>query len=56
MFELGTEVTLLFSGEFGEVIGRAQYMHGEDNYLVRYMAGDGRQVETWWGASALNVR
>jgi hypothetical protein len=51
--ELGARVSLAKSGETGEVIARAEYQTTEDSYLVRYMAADGRQVEQWWGESAL---
>ena len=52
-FELGCAVVIVASGEKGEVIGRAEYLKGEDSYLVRYKAADGRAVEAWWGESAL---
>lgn len=41
------------SSEIGEVIGRSESHCGEDNYLIRYIAGDGRATEAWWGVSAL---
>lgn len=41
--------------ERGEVIARAEYQHTENNYLIRYRAGDGRQVESWWGESAIRA-
>lgn len=52
-FDLGGKVKLVESEETGTVVGRAEYMTGENGYLVRYCAGDGRQVEAWWGESAL---
>ena len=52
-FSLEQAVILKFSREVGVVIGRAEYMSMEDQYLLRYKAADGRQVEAWWGASAL---
>ena len=52
-FLLGERVRLAESGEAGTVIARAQYQTSEASYLVRYRAGDGRQVEAWWGESAL---
>ena len=52
-FSLEQAVILKFSREVGVVIGRAEYMAMEDQYLIRYKAADGRQVEAWWGASAL---
>lgn len=52
-FELGEEVEIECSGEVGHVIARAEYLADEDRYLVRYKAGDGRAVESWWAARAL---
>ena len=54
IFELGNEATLL-SGEKGDVIGRADYIDGEPSYRIRYVAGDGRLTESWWGESALKA-
>lgn len=51
--ELGDRVNLAESPEQGEVIGRCEFKAAENSYLVRYLAGDGRQVESWWGESAL---
>lgn len=51
--ELGRQVVIIVSGEQGEIIGRAQYLHDENRYFVRYMAGDGRATEVWWNESAL---
>lgn len=53
VFNLRDRVKLIESGEQGQVIGRAEYTTTEPHYLVRYRAGDGRQVETWWSESAL---
>ena len=39
--------------EFGTIIARAEYAHGENSYLVRYKNGQGAMVEQWWGESAL---
>ncbi len=33
--------------------GRAEFAQDEPSYKLRYKAGDGRQVEQWWGQSAL---
>lgn len=51
-FELGGRAMLKESGEQGDVTARAEYAHSEPQYLLRYCAGDGRQVEAWWGESA----
>lgn len=52
-FSLGNTVKLALSDEQGEVIGRAEYSGAEPSYLVRYRAGDGRQVEVWQSESAI---
>ncbi len=52
-FAMGDTVGLTTSKESGTVIGSAHYATMEDQYFVRYKAGDGRQVEAWWGESAL---
>lgn len=52
-FELGSTVKLTMTDENGTVIGRSQYLKGENVYSVRYKAADGRQVEQWWIESAL---
>lgn len=44
---------LVASDEFGKVIGRAEYKNDENSYLIRYKAGDGRQVQAWWNESAV---
>ncbi|MCH4539120.1 hypothetical protein [Ochrobactrum sp. A-1] len=55
VFNLRDRVKLAESGETGEIIGRSQYTTDEPRYLIRYKAGDGRQVESWWGESALRA-
>lgn len=53
-FNNGDQVAVFKSGETGDVIARAEYANGNENqYLVRYVAGDGRSVESWWAESAL---
>jgi len=52
-FEIGDRVCMVHSLECGVVIGRAEYDEDEPRYLVRYCAGDGRQVECWWQESAI---
>lgn len=54
-FDLDQIVKLAESDERGTVIGRALYRSNENNYLVRYKAGDLRQVEIWWAESALKA-
>lgn len=55
VFNLRDRVKLVESAETGEVIARAEYTYTEPHYLIRYKAGDGRQVESWWGESALRA-
>jgi len=52
-FQIGSYVELTVSGEFGEVIGRAQYQNAPNCYLVYYKAADGRAVEVWWNEDRL---
>lgn len=52
-FDITGDVIITASGEQGEVIGRAEYAHAEDAYLLRYKAANGRAVEAWWSESAL---
>lgn len=58
-FDLGAEVMLSTDGvsqdtsEGGLVIARAEYLHNENSYLVRYVAADGRLVQVWWAESAV---
>lgn len=53
-FELGQSVAITASGEAGSVVGRAEYNNADNCYLVRYKAGDGRAVESWWTELALS--
>lgn len=52
-FNLGETARITSSDEQGTVIGRAEYQHCDNSYLLRYRSGDGRAVETWWSESAL---
>lgn len=52
-FELGSKVKITASDEVGDVIGRAEYSAASNTYLIRYKAGDGRAVESWWNEDAL---
>lgn len=53
-FEIGSIVDFKESREFGEVRARAEFLDGENNYLIRYKNGQGCLVEAWWGESALH--
>ncbi|WP_313609855.1 hypothetical protein [Rhizobium sp.] len=39
--------------ETGVVIGRSQYTNCNPQYLVRYVAADGRQIEEWLAEDAI---
>lgn len=52
-FAINDPVVIIVSGEKGIVIGRAEYYVGENCYLLRYCANDGRAVEQWWSQSAI---
>ncbi|WP_176083147.1 hypothetical protein [Martelella sp. HB161492] len=52
-FAIGQRVMLSMSKEKGEVIGRAEYLERDPLYYVRYVAGDGRQVEEWISGNAI---
>lgn len=54
-FKLNCEVIIAASGERGVVVGRAEFTDGKPQYLIRYMAADGRAVEVWWNQSALTT-
>lgn len=54
-FSLKQVVKLVESGEVGTIIGRAEYATSEPSYYVRYKAADGRQVECWWGETAIEA-
>lgn len=53
--DLNDTVRLAISDEIGVVIGRAEYTDSLPQYLIRYRAADGRQVESWWNESALAI-
>lgn len=54
-FKLNDSVRIACSGETGTVIGRAHFVNSNDQFLVRYLSGDGRAVEAWWNADALEL-
>ncbi|MCZ4268991.1 hypothetical protein O4H48_13915 [Rhodobacteraceae bacterium G21628-S1] len=54
-YEFGDTVKLVESDETGTVIGRGEFQHSENTYLIRYRAGDGRQAEAWWGESSITA-
>jgi hypothetical protein len=54
-FSLAQCVTIDCSGESGVVIARAEYVHAEPSYLVRYLNGQGVAVEAWWMEQSLRA-
>ncbi len=54
-FDLNQNVKLKLSEERGVIIGRGEYTERPPCYMVRYVAADGRQVEDWWNADALEA-
>lgn len=55
-FTLGTNVSIAGGSEVGRIVARAEYENSENTYYLRYVAGDGRAVEEWWGESALELK
>ena len=55
IFSLRQTVTIIASGETGEVLARAEYATSENSYYLRYKAADGRATEAWWSESALSA-
>lgn len=53
-YTLYSRVKLKESSEQGEVTARAEYTYCDNQYLIRYMAGDGRMVESWWTETAIS--
>jgi hypothetical protein len=64
-FQLGDKVRITASAEPGEIIGRVgtsttwatvgaiEFTNAINSYHVRYLAGDGRAVESWWQEDAI---
>jgi hypothetical protein len=54
-FKLGQQARIIVSGEIGEVIAVAEYLHAENSYCLRYKSADGRANEAWWAESSLQA-
>lgn len=52
-FEIGEEVQIVISGETGRIIGRVEYEHGINEFLVFYKDGTRCAVTKWWSAEKL---
>lgn len=55
-YELGQTVQMKFSDEEGEVIGRAEYKNGLNQYSVVYRSGNGSQTTTWWDEDLITAK
>lgn len=55
LFDLKQVVKISESNESGTIIGRAEYVSSENQYLIRYKAADGRAVEVWWSENAISA-
>lgn len=51
--ELGQVVQVTISGEQGHVKARAEYTYSANQYLIHYLAADGRAVDVWFEESEL---
>ena len=54
-YENSDSVKITASEEAGIVIARADYEYCDNQYLIRYKAGDGRAVEQWWAETAIEA-
>lgn len=54
-YENSDSVKITASEEAGIVIARADYECCDNQYLIRYKAGDGRAVEQWWTETAIEA-
>ena len=46
-FKMGATIVLYLNSTKGEIIGRAQYESAQDDYLVKYLNGNGDFCKTW---------
>ncbi len=54
-FKLGDKVRLVLSDEVGTIEGRGEFTNSDNQYLVRYKAGDNRLTEAWWTETAITT-
>lgn len=47
-FNLDEQVRFRVSGEEGKIIGRAEYSHMSNSYMVEYKDASGRARVEWW--------
>jgi hypothetical protein len=53
-YTIGQTLYLMNGREHGPVVARSESAIAEPQYLLRYVAADGRMVEAWWSESALS--
>ncbi|MDK9943658.1 hypothetical protein NVR52_19295 [Enterobacter roggenkampii] len=51
---LGQIVFVTISGEEGHVKARAEYNCGPNQYLIHYLAADGRALDSWFEEGELS--
>ena len=52
--ELGQVVQVTISSEEGHVKARAEYHNGPNQYLIHYLAADGRGTDGWFDEGELS--
>ncbi|MBW5406392.1 hypothetical protein ACISK3_07925 [Morganella morganii] len=52
--ELGQVVQVTISGEEGHIKARAEYHNGPNQYLIHYLAADGRGTDGWFEEGELS--
>lgn len=52
--ELSQVVQVTISGEEGHIKARAEYHNGHNQYLIHYLAADGRAVDGWFEEGELS--
>lgn len=52
--ELGQVVKVTISGEEGHIKARAEYTNMCNQYLIHYLAADGRAVDAWFEEGELS--
>ncbi|AUP76391.1 hypothetical protein CWS02_06455 [Enterobacter sp. EA-1] len=52
---LGQGVKVTISGEEGHVKARAEYANCSNQYLIHYLAADGRAVDAWFDEGELTA-
>lgn len=53
--ELTQAVQVTISGEQGHIKARAEYANSTNQYLIHYLAADGRGVDGWFEEGELSL-